>query len=186
MGGHEFTQDPSDQFGHAQPLVERIVPEPEADAARDDHRELHRFRFPGALLFLGEDKGRLPHRFLRHAGPSACIDSAGVAVSAGIDSAPRTGLRLRGSNDSYSRRRRAREQVPEPYGPLYVQSLQLAVARAARVSPTSAAIAIAPPGSPSPSASSSLFLRVPPGPVGLLHACSMTDMYYCVNSELIK
>src|SRR5438034_10364418 len=86
MTRHEMMQDSTDQFGHAQPLVERIVPEPEADAARDDHGELHRFRFPGALLFLGEHKCRLPHRcrFLRHAGPSVVHRFCRLAVSAAI------------------------------------------------------------------------------------------------------
>jgi len=40
---HEIAQDPVDQFGHAEPLVEREMAEPAAGAARDRNGELHRF-----------------------------------------------------------------------------------------------------------------------------------------------
>src|SRR5215472_17111384 len=60
MARHEVPQDPADQLGHGEALVEREMAEPATLAARDDHRELHRFPFPGALLFLGEHKCRLP------------------------------------------------------------------------------------------------------------------------------
>jgi len=74
MDRHEVSQDLTDQFGHAQPVVERVMPEPAANFARDRDGELHCGRLPCTYLFLGEDKCRLPHRVLRHMGSSACVD----------------------------------------------------------------------------------------------------------------